>query len=89
MHWEVITTAPDQLIGESWCGLIRAAGIDCRLQPGDAVGFMGVSVFPVRLMVRESEVEAAKSVLKAYVAADEPPPQSDQPESEEEAGSEN
>ncbi len=89
MNWEVITTAPDQLIGESWCGLIRAAGIDCRLQPGDAVGFMGVSVFPVRLMVRESEVEAAKSVLEAYVSGDEEPPQSDQPESDEEAGSEN
>jgi hypothetical protein len=89
VNWEVITTAPDQLIGESWCGLIRAAGIDCRLQPGDAVGFMGVSVFPVRLMVRESEVEAAKSVLEAYIAADEEPPQSDQPESDDEADSEN
>ena len=67
MNWEVITTAPDQLIGESWCGLIRAAGIDCRLQPGDAVGFMGVSVFAVRLMVRESDFEAAQSVLDTYL----------------------
>lgn len=70
MNWEVITTAPGQLIGESWCGLIRAAGIDCRLQPSDAVGFMGVSVFPVRLMVRESDVEAAQSVLDKYLSDD-------------------
>lgn len=70
MNWEVITTAPGQLIGESWCGLIRAAGIDCRLQPSDAVGFMGVSVFPVRLMVRESDVEAAHSVLDKYLSDD-------------------
>ena len=87
MNWEVITTAPDQLIGESWCGLIRGAGIDCRLQPGDAVGFMGVSVFPVRLMVLESDVEAAKSVLNAYVSADEEPPSSYQDNLDDNAGS--
>ena len=75
MNWEVLTTAPDQLIGESWCGLIQAAGIDCKLQPGDAVGFMGVSVFPVRLMVRAGDVELAQSVLDAYVAEDEDPPE--------------
>ena len=68
MNWEVLTTAPDQLIAESWCGLIRSAGIDCKLQPGDAVGFMGVSVFPVRIMVRESDVEEAKSVLDSFVS---------------------
>lgn len=70
MNWEVITTAPGQLIGESWCGLIRAAGIDCRLQPSDAVGFMGVSLFPVRLMVRDSDVDAAQSVLDKYLSDD-------------------
>jgi len=70
VNWEVITTAPGQLIGESWCGLIRAAGIDCRLQPSDAVGFMGVSLFPVRLMVRESDVDAAQSVLDKYLSDD-------------------
>ena len=65
MNWEVLTTAPDQLIAESWCGLIRAAGIDCKLQPGDAVGWMGVSVF------------LAQKVLDAYVAPDEEPPDSE------------
>jgi hypothetical protein len=62
------------MIAESWCGLLRAAGIDCRLQPGDAVGFLGVSVFPVRLMVRESDVELAQTVLDTYIAEDEEPP---------------
>ena len=74
MGWTVFTTAPDQLIGESWCGLIEAAGIDCKLQPGDAVGFMGVSVFPVRLMARSEDVELARSVLETYVGEDEQPP---------------
>jgi hypothetical protein len=75
MNWKVLTTAPDQLIAESWCGLIRAAGIDCKLQPGDAVGFMGVSVFPVRIMVDELDLELAQSVLDSFIAEDEEPPE--------------
>jgi hypothetical protein len=74
MNWKVLTTAPDQLIAESWCGLIRAAGIDCKLQPGDAVGWMGVSVFPVRIMVDASDIELAQAVLDRYIAPDDEPP---------------
>ena len=74
MAWEVFATAPDQLIGESWCGLVRAAGVDCKLQPGDSIGFLGVSVFPVRLMAHSEDVELARSVLDTYVGEDEQPP---------------
>ena len=75
MNWEVLTTAPDQLIGESWCGLIRREGVEVKLQASDAVGFMGVSVFPVRLMVRAGNVELAQSILDQYLADDEEPPE--------------
>ena len=74
MDWKVFATAPDQLIGESWCGLVEAAGINCKLQPGDVIGFMGVSMFPVRLMTRSEDVERARSVLETYVGEDEQPP---------------
>ncbi|MCH7970490.1 MAG: hypothetical protein IH960_05555 [Chloroflexi bacterium] len=74
MGWKVFATAPDQLIGESWCGLVEAAGINCKLQPGDVIGFMGVSMFPVRLMTRSEDVERARSVLETYVGEDEQPP---------------
>ncbi len=84
MSWKVFATAPDQLIGESWCGLVQAAGVDCKLQPGDAIGFMGVSVFPVRLMARAEDVELAKSILDSYIGEDEQPPEP-APESEPEA----
>ena len=77
MNWKVLTTAPDQLIAESWCGLIRSAGIDCKLQPGDAVGFMGVSVFPVRIMVDASDIEAAQSVLDTFIVPIDEEEQSD------------
>jgi hypothetical protein len=83
MNWEVLTTAPDQLIGESWFGLIRAEGVDCKLQPSDAAGFMGVSVFPVRLIVRTGEVELAQSILDRYLAEDEEPPENYREESKE------
>ncbi|MDP6667117.1 MAG: DUF2007 domain-containing protein [Dehalococcoidia bacterium] len=78
MSWEVFATAPDQLIAESWCGLLETAGIECKLQPGDAVGFMGVSVFPVRLMARTEDIERARTVLDSYIAEDEQPPDSGQ-----------
>ena len=68
MNWEVLTTAPNQLIAESWCGLIKSAGIDCKLQPKDAIGFMGVSVFPVRIMVGASDIESAQSVLDSFIS---------------------
>ena len=83
MKWEVLTTAPDQLIGESWCGLMRSKGVNCKLQAGDAVGFMGVSVFPVRLMVPAGEVELAQSILDQYLSNDEEPPEDYLEESEE------
>ena len=73
MAWKVFATAPDQLIGESWCGLVEAAGIRCQLQPGDVVGFMGVSIFPVRLMVQSEEVESAQAILENLVGEDEQP----------------
>jgi hypothetical protein len=70
MNWKVLTTAPDQLIAESWCELIRSVDIDCMLQPGDAVGFMGVSVIPVRIMVDEQDIEQAQSLLDSFINAD-------------------
>ena len=78
MNWEVLTTAPNQPIAESWCGLIKSAGIDCKLQPRDAVGFMGVSPFPVRIMVREEDVEIAQSVLDSFISV----PDEDEPETD-------
>jgi len=77
MDWEVFATAPDQMIAESWCGLVRSAGIDCKLQPGDVISFIGVSVLPVRLMARSEDVESAVAVLKTYIGDDDVPPTND------------
>jgi len=78
MGWEVFTTAPDQVIGEAWCELIRNAGIDCKLQPGDSIGYLGVSVMPVRLMVPEIETENAKKILDDYLGENASEPHEDE-----------
>ena len=77
MNWEVFATAPDQLTAESWVGLMRNAGIECRLQPGDTVAFLGVSGLPTRLMARSDYVENALSVLNAYLGNNDAVPRDD------------
>ena len=67
LEWEVFATAPDQLTAESWLGLVRNAGIECKLQPGDTVAFLGVSGLPTRIMARSDHVEIALTVLNAYL----------------------
>ena len=69
MNWEVFATAPDQLTAESWLGLIRNAGIECKLQPGDTVAFLGVSGLPTRIMAKSDYIENALTVLNAYLGA--------------------
>ena len=67
MKWEVFATAPDQLTAESWLGLMRNAGIECKLQPGDTDAILGVSGLPPRIMARSDYVENALTVLNAYL----------------------
>ena len=67
LKWEVFATAPDQLTAESWLILMQNAGIECKLQPGDTVAFLGVSGLPTRIMVRSDYVENALTVLNAYL----------------------
>jgi len=67
LKWEVFATAPDQLTAESWLGLMQNAGIECKLQPGDTVGFLGVSGLPTRIMARSDYVENALTVLNSYL----------------------
>ena len=63
----MFATAPDQLTAESWLGLMRNAGIECKLQPGDTVAFLGVSGLPTRIMARSDYVENALTILNAYL----------------------
>lgn len=65
-RWVEFATAPDQLIAETWAGLVRNEGCPCAVK-SDGIPFLGPSVMPVRLMVPENRVAEARGILARYV----------------------
>ncbi len=66
MKWKVAATAPNQLIAEMWCEMLRDEGVEAAIKPGDSVSFLGVSFSPCRIMVSEDELQGAQDLLSAY-----------------------
>ena len=68
MHtkWKAFASAPDQVIAEMWCELVRSAGVDCRLENANP-SFLGPSLYSVRLMAPEEECNRALRVLSESV----------------------
>ncbi len=69
MRWVSIVTAPDQLTAELWRELLIENGIPASLEAGDAVSFLGVSSFPVRLMAPEDREEDARRFIDEILTA--------------------
>ena len=65
-RWVEFATAPDQLIAETWVGLVRNEGCPCAVK-SDGIPFLGVSALPVRLMAPEARVDEARGILVRYV----------------------
>ena len=63
----LLTTAPDQLVGEMWRDLLMGEGISAVIRPGDTVSFLGVSAYPCRIMVQEEDLAHAREVLKDHL----------------------
>lgn len=61
-EWTTLTTAP-QLLAEVWQRALEDEGIAVRIEPADAVSFLGVSPFPCRLLVRARDYAAAQAAL--------------------------
>ncbi len=63
--WADLTTAPNLLVAELWCQLLREAGIPARVHPGDVPLFpaLGLGAGGVRLQVPADQVEAAGLIL--------------------------
>ncbi len=64
--WVVFVTAPDQITGEMWCSMLRASGVTCQLRDSNP-GFIGPSLYPVRLMAPEEESDLALQILETDV----------------------
>ena len=69
-RWIEFATAPDQLIAETWAGLVRNEGCPCTAK-SDGISFLGVSMLPVRLMAPEERVEEARGILERFLGVEE------------------
>ena len=68
MKWVHLTTAPDQLVAEMWCGLLREEGVPALIRPGDTMGsYLGVSTYPCRVLTQEGEEARAKEILEGHL----------------------
>ena len=66
MKWRAFAAAPDQVIAEMWCEMVRSKGIDCQLEHANP-SFLGPSMYSVRLMAPEDEYAKALRVLRESV----------------------
>ena len=63
MNWVYLTTAPDQVVAELLRNMLREEGLNVIVRAGDTTSFLGVSNYPCRLMVDETQLEQAQKVL--------------------------
>ena len=70
MRWTPILTVPQQ-IAEMFQDMLWKEGIVSRLEPADAVSFLGISPSPCRILVRPDQAAAARACL-ADVTGEEP-----------------
>lgn len=64
MDWIVVATAPHQLTAELWRDILRQEQIPSVLEASDAVSFLGVTPFPVRLRVPAEHASQALRLLQ-------------------------
>ena len=69
-RWVEFATAPDQIIAETWAGLVRNEGCPCAVK-SDGIPFLGVSMLPVRLMAPDDRVEEARGILERFLGVEE------------------
>ena len=62
-RWRTLLTAPDQLTAEMWRDRLVTAGVPARLDPRDAISFLGLAAAPVRVLVREGDQADARAIL--------------------------
>ena len=70
LNWTYLTTAPDQLVAEMWSGLLRDRGIPAMVRAGDTSSFMGVSMYPCRILVDSDQVGPAREVLRSELGVE-------------------
>ena len=64
MKLALLTTAPDQITAETWCELLEYQGVPAMVRAGDTSAFLGVSVYPCRILVAENHIHHARKILE-------------------------
>ena len=67
MKWARLATARDQLEAEMWRNLLVQEGVPAAVRQGDTTAFLGVSVYPCRVVVAEERLGRAREVLEAHL----------------------
>ena len=67
MPWVVVATAPHQLTAELWQQYLSDQDIPSMIEAQDAVSFLGLTPFPVRLRVPEEHADSARELLEALL----------------------
>ena len=60
--WTYLTTAPDQIQAEMWRDMLVKEGVPAVIRPGDTSTFLGVSVYPCRILVADDKLERAREI---------------------------
>lgn len=67
-EWITLTTAPDEMIAESWREILTEEQIPSRLAPGDVSSIFGTAGLPVRLLVPTTFFDQANNLLTDTLA---------------------
>jgi len=59
-----LAMAPDEMTAEIWVARLQETGILAMVRPGDTISFLGVSLWPCRVLVAEECIEKAQEVLQ-------------------------
>ena len=65
MNWVHIATSPGQIGAEMWRDILVSAGVPAVIGQGDFTTFLGVSAFPVRVLVDKKNQKMALEVLRS------------------------
>lgn len=65
--WVRVVTAPNAIIAESWVELLIANGIAAAAPEAKMPYFLAQTVLPVRVLVRQDQLEETKKLLEELV----------------------
>ncbi|MFT5324152.1 MAG: hypothetical protein ACI8P0_002012 [Planctomycetaceae bacterium] len=59
----VVFSSPERLRAELMKSMLEAASIECHLANGQQAAFAGIGLFPVEIIVAESDAEQARQLI--------------------------